>query len=445
MKKIFTTFVLLVVVTCAAFAEYQITSTKEYDGYKSYVINYTSVGADCVTPATISGVITVPTENLMGTAVWVIDNHHTFADNASAPSVAGSTPAGLGGFSKNFVMIATDYLGYGVSVEERHPFLNQRQNALNSIDLLKVALEVLPDLGIKPMALFNMGYSQGGGVAMAVQRELESMMQTDPVIEELFSSVKGFATWCGSGPYDPVTTGALFYAVPEKVSFPALLPLLVNGFLAGAPEELRKDYTFNDFFQSQLLSPATLTNPMTNASISYPGLEAMIASKEFDNDTASLLMVLAAGMHQNLAAFFSDAMLDRDSQIEKDFDAWLALNNVLADWKKPLFPITLYHLEEDDIVTVSNTKLAAEELGIPAERVHYYSSKSAGMESFGDHSSFGKFFFSKVAEEIAAMLNPTSIESLDANENVGPQKILEEGKLKIRIGGISYDVMGRRL
>lgn len=110
MKKIFTTFVLLVVATCAAFAEYQITSTKEYDGYKSYVINYTSVGADCVTPATISGVITVPTENLMGTAVWVIDNHHTFADNASAPSVAGSTPAGLGGFSKNFVMIATDYL-----------------------------------------------------------------------------------------------------------------------------------------------------------------------------------------------------------------------------------------------------------------------------------------------------------------------------------------------
>ena len=138
-------------------------------------------------------------------------------------------------------------------------------------------------------------------------------------------------------------------------------------------------------------------------------------------------------------------MLDRDSQIEKDFDAWLALNNVLADWKKLLFPITLYHLEEDDIVTVSNTKLAAEELGIPAERVHYYSSKSAGMESFGDHSSFGKFFFSKVAEEIAAMLNPTSIESLDANDNVGPQKILEEGKLKIRIGGVSYDVMGRRL
>lgn len=67
------------------------------------------------------------------------------------------------------------------------------------------------------------------------------------------------------------------------------------------------------------------------------------------------------------------------------------------------------------------------------------------MESYGDHSSFGKFFFGKVAEEIAAMLNPTSIESLNAEENVGPQKILENGKLKIRIGGVAYDVMGRKL
>ena len=117
MKKFYTTFVLLIVATCVAFAEYQITSTKEFDGYKSLVISYTSVGADCVTPATVSGVITIPTVNLMGTAVWVIDNHRTFADNASAPSVAGSTPAGIGGFSKNFVLIATDYLGYGKVVE----------------------------------------------------------------------------------------------------------------------------------------------------------------------------------------------------------------------------------------------------------------------------------------------------------------------------------------
>lgn len=444
MKKIFSIFALLIVATCAAFAEYQITSTKEYEGYKSFVINYTSVGADCVTPATISGVITVPTENLMGTAVWVIDNHHTYADNASVPSVAGSTPAGLAGFCKNFVMITTDYLGYGISIKERHPFLCQRQNALNSIDLLKVALEVLPGYGINPMVLINMGYSQGGGVAMAVQRELESMMQTDPVIGGLLSSVKGFASWCGSGPYEPVTTGGLFYAVPEKVSFPALLPLLVNGFLTGAPDEVRKEYTFNDFFQPLLLAPATLTNPYTGESIPYPGLEAMIASKQFDNDTASLIMVLAAGMRQDLAGFFSDAMTDRESQIAQDFFAWLKLNDVLEGWK-PLFPITLYHLEEDDIVTVANTELAASALDVPSERVHYFSAKAEGMESYGDHSSFGKFFFGKVAEEIAAMLNPTSIESLNAEENVGPQKILENGKLKIRIGGVAYDVMGRKL
>lgn len=137
------------------------------------VINYTSVGADCETPTTVSGVITIPTENLMGTAVWVIDNHHTFADNASAPSVAGTTPAGKGGFSKNFVMIATDYLGYGVSVEERHPFLCQRQNALNSIDLFKVALQILPEQGINSIYRARSLFFSKGREYGPIQRSLK--------------------------------------------------------------------------------------------------------------------------------------------------------------------------------------------------------------------------------------------------------------------------------
>ncbi len=444
MKKIFTTFVLLIVATCTLFAEYKIVSTNDCEGYKSMVINYTSVGADCVTPATVSGVITIPTENLMGTAVWVIDNHHTFADNASAPSVAGTTPAGKGGFSKNFVMIATDYLGYGVSVEERHPFLCQRQNALNSIDLLKVALQILPEQGINPIALFNMGYSQGGGVAMAVQRELESMKETDPVIGQLLSSVKGFASWCGSGPYDPVTTGNMYYEMAEKVSFPALLPLLVNGFLAGAPEEIRKEYKFSDFFQESLVNTATFKIPFTETTITYPGLDALIASKKYDNNTASIIMIGAAGLRQNLGAMFSDEMSNRESQIANDFFAWLKLNNAFEGWK-PVYPISLYHLEEDDIVTVENTKLAAEALEVPAARVHYFSLKEEGMGQYNDHSNFGPFFFGKVAEEIAAMLKESSIETLDAEKNNGPQKILEEGKIKIRIGNINYDMMGRRI
>lgn len=67
------------------------------------------------------------------------------------------------------------------------------------------------------------------------------------------------------------------------------------------------------------------------------------------------------------------------------------------------------------------------------------------MGQYNDHSNFGPFFFGKVAEEIAAMLKESSIETLDAKKNNGPQKILEEGKIKIRIGNINYDMMGRRI
>lgn len=38
------------------------------------------------------------------------------------------------------------------------------------------------------------------------------------------------------------------------------------------------------------------------------------------------------------------------------------------------------------------------------------------MGQYNDHSNFGPFFFGKVAEEIAAMLKESSIETLDAKK-----------------------------
>lgn len=445
MNKFFTSLSVLMLTATAAMAEHQIVAVNQCDGYNSYVINYTSVAGDCVTPATVSGVITVPTANPMGAAVWVIDNHYTLADNASVPSIMGTTDAGEAGFSKNFVMIATDYLGYGVSVDSLHPYLCQRQNAINSIDLLKVALEILPANGIQPMALFNMGYSQGGGVTMAVHRELENMMTTDPVIGPMMLGLKGFASWCGAGPYDPVVTSQVLFDFPELVTMPVVIPMLVNGFLASAPAELRKEYKFSDFFTADLCTSRVLVNPLTNETVVYPGLEALIAAKVLDTTESSMLMVLAAGLRQDLAAFISADFLDAESQLHKDFFAWLELNNLLNGEWKPVLPLSLYHLDEDNVVTSQNAYLASEVLSLPEDRVHIYSKEWPGMEAFGSHPDFGTLFFGKVAEEIQALLisGPVGIQAVEEEvPSLRSTKRMENGRLIIRQGSKSYNALG---
>ena len=173
MKRFLAAFVFLAIATVHAFAiDYEIVETKSSYFYNSYVVKYVSVSADMAATDTVSGVITIPTN---GEANCIIlDNHHTITSNAEAPSVQGSSAAGRL-FSLAYVIAATDYIGYGTTTDKVHPYLCQQQNALNSIDIAKIAWDMVKkqNVKLKYENLLNVGYSQGGGVAMAVHREME--------------------------------------------------------------------------------------------------------------------------------------------------------------------------------------------------------------------------------------------------------------------------------
>lgn len=262
MKKLFTTLLLLAVAIARTFAvDYVIKETIESRSYISLVVEYQSVSADMTGTQTVSGVVTIPVNGKA--TVLMLDNHHTISSNEEAPSVSGSSAAGSL-LSGAYCIAATDYIGYGSTKDQMHPYLCARQNALNALDLASVAWEIIRNRGIEleHESMINVGYSQGGGVAMAVHRELEN----NP---ELARELHFAGSWCGDGPYDVKATIEEYLANPDHVAYPLGLPLLVNGFLSGAPAELKGNLKFENFF----------TEDMINA-----GLEQWIACKELDND-----------------------------------------------------------------------------------------------------------------------------------------------------------------
>src|SRR5690606_18606730 len=81
--------------------------------------------------------------------------------------------------SRGYVVVAPNYLGYDSSTLEYHPYLNADQQSKDMIDALVGARSALPvaaaaSTTAAPGVLIT-GYSQGGHVAMATHRAMETL------------------------------------------------------------------------------------------------------------------------------------------------------------------------------------------------------------------------------------------------------------------------------
>ena len=124
---------------------------------------------------TISGVIMAPSDIVNGTTPCdgiVMFNHPTIGSLEDAPSQGGD---GLEPFSlalsnplkPNYIIIGSDYIGYGSSVSHPAAYLCGDTNARNCLDGLLAAQKLLDDKQISQgKYLFNVGYSQGGTESM---------------------------------------------------------------------------------------------------------------------------------------------------------------------------------------------------------------------------------------------------------------------------------------
>ena len=171
-----------------------------------------------------SGLVAIPQKPANALSPVLSYQHATIKRQADAPSSladVGAPPVVLA--SLGYIVVAADYVGYGVSAAAPHPYLLSGPSASAVIDLLTAAkywrqTHQVPD----NKQLFLTGYSEGGYVTMAAHRALQA--GTSVHRNELVRVV------AGAGPYNVGATMDQLLAILRRDYFP-LGQLLNPGFL----------------------------------------------------------------------------------------------------------------------------------------------------------------------------------------------------------------------
>jgi alpha-beta hydrolase superfamily lysophospholipase len=96
--------------------------------------------------------------------------------HAEAPSNFPATFTGFELFaSAGFVTAIPDFIGFGVSKNVVHPYYDQQHSGTAVVDMLKAVKYYLKKENVASSnRLFLLGYSEGGYVTLAAQKEIES-------------------------------------------------------------------------------------------------------------------------------------------------------------------------------------------------------------------------------------------------------------------------------
>lgn len=181
-----------------------------------------------------SGLMAVPIKPVGAKSPLLSYQHGTIFKDAEAPSNAalpGEAPIVLA--SLGYLVVAADYVGYGVSKGAHHPYLQAEPTASAVVDLLTAARLWRQGQG-RPSngQLFLVGYSEGGYATAAAHRALTA--SASPHGAQLQASV------AGGGPQDVgVTLDRLLAVVKDKNR---LLGALINpGFLRHLGSTVREE------------------------------------------------------------------------------------------------------------------------------------------------------------------------------------------------------------
>lgn len=209
------------------------TLAPQYD-VEAWRLEYLSSDANGA-PVRASGLVALPLKRAGAPSPVLSYQHATIFRDAQAPSnalAAGELPLVLA--SLGYLTVAADYVGYGVSRGQPHPYLLAGPSAAAVLDLLTAARtwrqrNAVADNG----QLFLAGYSEGGYATLAAHRALEQG-GAGPLRNDLVAVVPG------AGPYDLVAT---LDAQLERVRQEnALLGALINpGFLSQQSASVRAE------------------------------------------------------------------------------------------------------------------------------------------------------------------------------------------------------------
>ena len=318
MKRIlFTLLTLTVIVLTAKAEDYKIISERDTTvktrvggvtlstrAVRHYIYEYPSKDADG-NPATISGVIMIPSDIVDGETPCdgiMLFHRATLGDPMDAPST-GNTEL-LNGLlanplKPNYILIMSDFIGYGSSIDKPSFYHSGDVAARNSLDGLLAARQLLADKQI-PMGkyLFNMGYSEGGSVSLYAAK-LRDMEYKD-------KGVTFDKTFAGGGPADYV----LAYQEYAKRDWCEDCKDVVM-MMISAVENLHLNIDYKDLFKEPLAT----------------GAKEYVKTKKKET-----LSEYGVSMQDSLHNLIQPAYMDIESDQAKAFMAALENINLMNGW-----------------------------------------------------------------------------------------------------------------
>ncbi len=294
----------------------------------------------------------------------VIANHYTMASNVEVPSNMLSMESVFA--MKGYAVIMPDYVGYGLSREEVHPYLHWRSAAQTAVDLLNCMPALLQHYGYSyPTDVVISGYSQGGAVALGVARMIEENNSKSSVQDSQLPSWTIRKLYAGAGPYDPAGT-YLYSLERDTMGIPAAIPLIVIG-LSNAYD---LGFELNDFFLEPLLSH----------------YEDWVLSKEYTVKQINDMMGSVV-----MSDLMTPESLDTNNPLaDMLYEVLLWNSNVGYDLQAPAY---FLHSVDDEVVPLINTENLIAEMPND-ERISY------DIDHYGSHMAASVPFMQYVYQDL---------------------------------------------
>ncbi len=290
---------------------------------KAYRLEYWTVDA-YGEPALVSGAFIFPETN--NTLPLLSIQHGTETHRQKVASVhplqSMEGVAGLLLASDGYAVSIPDYLGYGIS-SGIHPYHHAETSAATVIDMIRAVQAFCSQENIRTDKLFLAGYSQGGYVTMAAQREIEKNFSN----EFDLTAVAAMA-----GAYDLKGTA---FSILEDNEYPTPLYL---AFILTA---------YNQIYQWNALDDIFLP-PYNQKVLNY-----------FDG--SQNMSAITADLPSQLDSLFQNVFINSVLEETNSRAIGAMQENTLLDWA-PAAPLHLIHGGSDETVPFQNALTAIDSL-----------------------------------------------------------------------------------
>ena len=273
-------------------------------------------------PITLSGKVMLPKNG--NPKRMIIVSHYTVCSNAEAPSNCFSLEGVL--VKSGYGLIIPDYIGYGVTSKEVHPYLVMDVTAHNVVDMYLAVKPWLESIGrsADDPSVDLVGYSQGGATTMAVQYLIESEYSDADDINYIMLH----RVFAGGGPYDIQATYERFVTT-DTAGYPVAVPLVLQGMIKGNKLNMQLE----DMMQPWLCEH----------------MDDWINSKRFTS--AQINKLIGIKVTHNLLT--PEAMEQTSEKVAELYKA-MTLNSIIAyDWI-PKASVYMMHSMDDETVPYTN-------------------------------------------------------------------------------------------